>query len=106
MLIEPVSHAQATVLDSTLFASCCQHADLLLSAKGTRDTCHTKCAVHHRFLTKWCSISDGYDCRLVSGEVASGGKLRIAEGAAQVQAPLAELELAQASRQDTIRVCI
>ena len=44
------------------------------------------------------------DCRVLSGDTAPGGKLRVAEGAAQVQAPLAELELAQASRQDTIRV--
>jgi len=50
------------------------------------------------------SLFNGCDCRWSSGEAASGGKLRIGEGAAQVQAPLAELELAQASRQDTIRV--
>ena len=41
----------------------------------------------------------------MAGEVAPDGKLRIDPGAQRQEAPLAELELAQALRRDTIRVC-
>jgi hypothetical protein len=40
----------------------------------------------------------------IAGEVASDGKLRVGPGAERLQAPLADLDLAQASRRDTIRV--
>ena len=43
-------------------------------------------------------------CR-AAGQLASNGQLRVGKDAAQVQAPLEELELARALRRDAIRVC-